>query len=284
MTASYDERRGTYAYDIDSELYVTAKEPFHFPYGYDFEHHTPLDPFRWQYLVFKRKGGALNHRPVYPIDPGGMSDLAGKNGLRMWYGRHVDQMLIAPAVEYDIDDERKLNSAVCAAFYDTGIAFEQETAKPSSTVRVKYRYTGYPAAEAEKLFEESSIYDSLMLDPNHHYIFADEWPKLTFSQFVPMSKTWIYGRTPFMSGHNQRPSYELAEVPGVSSGYAMKLGPGAFGKARLPNASGTKGRWIVTARVKSDNAHGPGGRIELFAEDPKDGKVIRQETHNFGQR
>ena len=28
MTASYDERRGTYSYDIDSELEVTGNEPF----------------------------------------------------------------------------------------------------------------------------------------------------------------------------------------------------------------------------------------------------------------
>ena len=54
-----------------------------------------------------------------------------------------------------------------------------------------------------------------MLDPKHHYIFADEWPRLTFSKLVPMSETWIYGRRPFMTGHNQRPTYELAKRTGV---------------------------------------------------------------------
>src|SRR5262249_26506883 len=66
MTAGFDAKRQTYTYDIDSSLEVLPGQPFHFRYGYDFEHHTPLDPFRWQYLVVRKKGGALVHRPVYP--------------------------------------------------------------------------------------------------------------------------------------------------------------------------------------------------------------------------
>src|SRR5206468_1636029 len=149
---------------------------------------------------------------------------------------------------------------------------EQETSPPGTKIRVKYRYTGYPANETETLFKESKIYDSPTLDPDHYYIFADEWPKLTFSRFEPMSKTWIYGRTPFMTGHNQQPTYELEKNCGAGSGFAMKLGPASFGKANLPVGSLAKGRYIVNALVKSVNVHGPGGRIELEATQAKTGK------------
>src|SRR5581483_3589909 len=153
LAVGFDPERGTYTYDVTSELEVfsgDSGDPFHFRYGYDFEHHTPLDPFRWQYLVFKRADGSLRHRPVYPVDPGPQYDLAQRDGLRVWYGRHREKMLVAPAVEYALPDagKRKLNTAVCAAFYDTGVSFEPETALPGTKVKVKYRYTGYPAAEA----------------------------------------------------------------------------------------------------------------------------------------
>lgn len=280
MTAGFDAKRQTYTYDVDSELEVV--ETFHFRYGYDFEHHTPLDPFRWQYLVLRKKGGALFHRPVYPIDPGPQYDLETNNGLRVWYGRHGEAMTVAPAVEYQIDaGKRRLNTAVCAAFYDTGVGFEAETAKPGTKVRVRYRYTGYPAAEAEALFKESTIYPSHTLDPDHHYLFADDWPRIRFDKFVPMSETWIYGRRPFMTGHNRRPTYELAKTPGVGSGFAMRLGPGAFGAAPLaapPDLA--PGRYAVVARVKSDNAHGEGGRIELTV-TPKGGKESKS-VHYLG--
>jgi hypothetical protein len=282
LTVGYDAKRGTYTYDVDSEL--EALTTFTFRYGYDFEHHTPLDPFRWQYLVVRRDQ-ELVHRPVYPVDPGPLYGVAQKDGLRMWYGRHGEKMVVAPAIEYQLPDagKRKLNTAVCAAFYDTGVSLEPETAQPGTKVKVHYRYTGYPAAEADAIFKASKVYDSFMLDPTHHYIFADEWPKLTFSKFVPLSETWIYGRTPFMTGHNTRPSYELAKDTGVGSGYAMKLGPGAYGKANLPAPKPLlKGRYVVSALVRSDNTHGPGGRIELFALEEKTGKVLRQETHHVG--
>src|SRR5262245_42191957 len=203
----------------------------------------------------------------------------------MWYGRHGEEMTDAPAVEYVIKDsgKRKLNTAVCAAFYDTGVAFEPETAKPGTTVRVRYRYTGYPAAEAEALFKESTVYDSPMLDPDHHYLFANEWPKLTFRQFVRMSETWSYGRRPFMTGHNRRPSYELARTPGEGSGYAMKLGPGAFAAATLATpADMPAGRYALVARVRSENVIGPGGRIELTISAPKGQKPLASHTHYLG--
>lgn len=309
LVVGFDSQRGTYSYDIDSELEVLPGEPFHFRYGFDFEHHTPLDPFRWQYLIARRKNGELYHRPVYPIDPGPQNDLEIYRGSRVWYGRHGETVPVVPAVEYDIKADwhrdpkdvakllpRKLNTAVCAAFYDTGVSFEPETAAPGTKLRVKYRYTGVPAAEAESLFKQSKIYDSPTLDPNHHYIFADEWPKLTFSKFVPLSETWIYGRTPFMTAHNTRPTYELEKNCGAGSGFAMKLGPASFGKGNLPiRRSGfqpddqdpksvglEKGRWLVTALVKSINTHGPGGRIELEATQAKTNKVLATAKHFVG--
>ncbi|MCE9532720.1 MAG: hypothetical protein K8T89_16610 [Planctomycetes bacterium] len=285
MIVGYDTRRGTYTFDVDSELEVLPGEPFHFRYGFDFEHHTPLDPFRWQYLIAKKKGGELYHRPVYPIDPGPQNDLDQQSGVRVWYGRHAEKMRIAPAIEYSIGDvgKRKLNTAVCAAFYDTGVSFEPETSAPGTKIRVNYRYTGYPAAEADKLFKQSKIYDAPTLDPKHHYIFADEWPKLTFGKFVPMSETWIYGRTPFMTAHNTRPTYELEKNCGAGSGFAMKLGPASFGKANLPLAAPlAKGNYAVTALVKSVNAHGPGGRIELEIKQAKTAKTLAEVKHFVG--
>ncbi len=296
MTVGFDPQRGTYTYGVESELEVLPSEPFHFRYGFDFEHHTPLDPFNWQYLVARKRGGDLYHRPVTPNDPGPQYDLEMYHGQRVWFGRHNGDLQVAPAVEYDIAPSwnevtqadgktrtRQCDTAVCAAFYDTGVAFGSETAKPGSKVRVKYRYTGYPASEAESLFKSSKVYSSATLDPNHHYIFADEWPKLTFSQFVPLSQTWIYGRSPFMTGHNQRPTYELEKNCGAGSGFAMKLGPASFGKATLLKAGPLgKGRYVVTALVKSVNTFGPGGRMELEAVQAKTNKVLASAKHFFG--
>jgi len=284
MVVGWDAARSTYTYDVESELEVLPGEPFTFRYGYDFEHHTPLDPFCWQYLICRREGGQIARRPVYPVDPGGMDNLEQSGGARVWYGRHTEKMVVAPAVEYNLPDagRRKMSTAVCAAFYDTGVALAAETAPAGTKVRVKYRYTGWPAEEAEAIFKASKTYETPMLDPQHHYIFADEWPKLTFGQFVPMSDTWIYGRHPFMTGHNQRPTYALEKNAGAGSGFAMKLGPDAFGAADLPiPAPLPEGKYAVTALCRAVNAHGPGGRIELKAKD-KNGKVLREECHFVG--
>ncbi len=323
MVVGYDSARDVYTYDTDSELEVLTKEPFQFRYGYDFEHHTPLDPFGWQYLVVKRDNGDVTHRPVGPFDPGPTSDVQQYHGARVWHGRHPGTLPspVSPVVEYDIAPDlnvdqldptkvkkRQLNTAVCAAFYDTGVSFAPETAAPGTKVRVKYRYTGYPADEAAALFAKSKVQDSPTIDPQHHFIFADEWPKVTFSQFVPMSESWIIGRTPFMTGHNRRPSYQLAKLPPPVQGdnLAMQLGPGAFGAAMLNKAAAfppsggrespgsaastdptlakplTRGRYSLRAVVRSDNAIGPGGRIELKVFDPKQDTVLAEYTHFTG--
>lgn len=284
MTVGWDARRSVYTYDIESELEVLPGEPFDFRQGLDFEHHTPLDPFNWQYLVFRKADGSLQRRPVYPVDPGVQEDLGMAEGLRVWHGRHNDPVPVCPAVEYRTTDTggRKVNSAVCAAFYDTGVAFPRETLKPDQKVSVRYRYTGYPAGEAEGLFREARTVDRPMFDADHHYIFA-EWPRITFSQFAALSDAWIYGRVPFMTGHNRRPTYELAKVPGVGSGHAIRLGPLAFGAAPLPlPADGlAAGRHLLSLKAMGDHLIGPGGRIELTAAD-KAGKTLLELRHFVG--
>ncbi len=276
MIVRFDADRQVYSYDIDSELEMKSGPPFHFRYGYDFEHHTPLDPFNWQYLLFRTKDGTLNRRPVYPIDPGPQYDLEASSGLRVWHGRHNDPVPVCPAVEYSIEGgKRKLNTAVCAAFYDTGVSFEPETLSPGSKVHVHYRYTGYPAEETAKLFKQSVVYAMPTLDPNHHYIFA-EWPKTTFTQYVPLSDSWIYGRSPFRTGHNVRPTYELVKNTGYGSGHAMKLGPLAFGQSPLPlRGPLAAGRYVVSVKAKGENLHGPGGRVEITAADKSDKEIVK---------
>ncbi|MEZ6089422.1 MAG: hypothetical protein R3C05_15605 [Pirellulaceae bacterium] len=214
-----------------------------------------------------------------------VSGMGGTTAIFKWHRLSSTRSIRLGTLERWPMAKRKPSVVIrlCAAFYDTGVAFESETSTPGTKVRVKYRYTGYPADEAESLFERSTIYVAPTLDPNHHYIFADEWPTLTFSQFVPMSQTWQYGRSPFMTGHNQRPTYELAKNCGAGSGYAMKLGPNSFGKAKLSKAGPLgKGRYIVTALVKSINTLGPGGRIEVEATDAKSNKVLATAKHYIG--
>jgi len=284
MTVGWDVRRSVYTYDIESELEVLPGEPFDFRNGLDFEHHTPLDPFNWQYLIFRKADGSLQRRPVYPVDPGVQEDLGMADGLRVWHGRHNDPVPVCPAVEYRTPDTggRKLNSAVCAAFYDTGVSFPRETLKPAQRVSVRYRYTGYPAAVAARLFREARTVDRPMFDSDHHYIFA-EWPKITFSQFAALSDSWVYGRVPFMSGHNRRPTYALATVPGTDNGHAIRLGPLAFGAAPLPVPTDglAAGRYTLSVKAMGENLIGPGGRIELTAAD-KSGKSLVTLQHFVG--
>lgn len=296
MQIGFDWGRGTYTYDIESGLEVFSGDAFDFRYGFDFEHHTPLDPFQWQNLMVRKSGGELYRRPVTSVDPGPQYDVETYHGMRVWHGRYNGDFRVAPAVEYDIAPEwiekagtngsvvrRQMNTAVCAAFYDTGVAFAPEKAAPGTKLRVKYRYTGYPREEADLLFGQSKTYESATLDPAHHYIFADEWPRLTFSQFVPLSEPWIKGRTPFMTGHNQRPSYELVKDCGVGSGFAMALGPTAYGKASLPKAGLlAKGKYEVSAWVKSENVIGEGGRMEVELLDAKTRKSVAEFRHFVG--
>ncbi len=283
MTIGWDATRNTYTYDIESSLEVKAGDPFLFKYGFDFEHHTPLDPFNWQYLVYRTKDGKLNRRPVTPVDPGPQNDLETSEGVRVWHGRHFDPVPVCPAVEYQIKDagKRGLNTAVCAAFYDTGVSFPQEFLKTGEPIRVKFRYTGYPAEEAAKMFRDARSTESPTLDPNRHYIFA-EWPKINFSKYTPLNETWQYGNVPFMTGHNQRPTYEHAKDAQTRSGFAIKLGPQAFAAARLPTPEVMPtGRYALQLRAKGDNLFGQGGRVELTLSD-KANKPLKSFTHYTG--
>lgn len=274
LVVGFDSIRQVYTYDITSELVVLPGEPFLFRYGFDFEHHTPLDPFRWQYLLVKNAKGEMTYRPLSPFDPGVLSDIQTYHGLRVWHGRSSDDYRISPAVEYRIQPEwistrnesgdliqRKLNTAVCAAFYDTGVSFGAVTAQPGDTLRVEYRYTGYTIEETNRLFAEARVQDNPRIDPTHHFVFLrEQWPTIRFNDSLAMDKPWWGGR-PLLSGHNARPTYELATVDGQQ---VLKLPPVSNALAPVGPAALEPGRYLVTVRVKSNNVHGPGGRIEVL--------------------
>lgn len=274
LIVGYDDDRGTYTYDIDSELEVLPGEPFPFRYGFDFEHHTPLDPFRWQYLLIRDGQGQMTYRPLSPFDPGTLNDIQPFGGLRVWHGRTDDVHRVSPAVEYRIQPEwvevrddqgnkrpRRLNTAVCAAFYDTGVAFEAVTAIPGDKLRVRYRYTGYPSHETKQLLSIARVQDNPRIDPRHHFVFlGDQWPTIRFHSALAMDKPWWGGR-PLMSGHNARPSYDFVMEGNLP---VLRLGPSSYAASAVGPEKIEPGRYLVSARVKSSNTHGPGGRIELL--------------------
>src|SRR5262249_61550103 len=93
-----------------------------------------------------------------------------------------------------------------------------------------------------------------------------------FHKSARMSDTWIYGRRPFMTGHNARPTYELVKL---AEGPVMKLGPASFGAAALATPKKlAAGRYAVLARCRGDNLLGPGGRVELTGPPPKTGQPL----------
>ena len=303
MHVSHDNHRGVYVYDIDSELSVLGKEPFHFRYGYDFEHHTPIDPFGWQYLVIRSGRGEMTYRPLSPFDPGPLEDIQQYHGARVWHRRSHGDVGVAPAVEYFIQPEwqrradskggfaqRQLDTTVCAAFYDTGVSYRPETANPGDKVRVKYRYTGYPSSEAASRFKTAHVQDNPRIDPEHHFIFVrDQWPIIRFDGALPMDKPWWGGR-PFLSGHNARPTYNYMKVDGQNM---LRLGPVSYAIAPVGPSTVQPGRYFVSAKVKSVNTHGPGGRIEVLALKKADvhgngfvrhdrGNILKDETPYLG--
>lgn len=298
LTVGFDPARDAYTYDVDSELEVLPGEPFAFRQGFDFEHHTPLDPFRWRYLLMRGRDGGLTYRPLAPFDPGPLDDLATAGGLRVWHGRTGDVRPLSPAVEYDIvpawhrvEDPaggstfRPLNTAVCAAFYDTGVAYPPATLAPGERLRVRYRYTGYPAAETAALFERARVEDNPRIDPDHRFVFArEQWPVIGFADSVAMDEPWWGGR-PFLSGHNARPTYDLLAEEGRQ---VLRLGPSARALAAVGPSPVAPGRFLVAARVKSRNIHGPGGRVEvLFLARPEptgNGYVRLDESNVLGGR
>jgi hypothetical protein len=295
LVLGYDPKRKAYTYDVDTVLEVFKE--YHFRYGFDFEHHVPLGPYYSKYLVVKGDDGKLYYRPVYPIDPGAIYNLAKQGGLRMWYGRTNEPTVLAsPAVEYDIPEtqKRQAYTAVCACMYDTGVAFPAETAKPGTKVAVRYRYTGYPPEEAEGVFKAATVFPMPSLDPKRHLIFA-EYPRTTFKDFLPLDQPW-WGKRPFTSGHNRLPPRYYLEKTGFGSGHAMRLGPGGDCAASLPTPAGPlpKGKYVVSAYAKGDNLHGPGACIDIYATDQQlvhgytggdvrtSTKVHKHERHWFG--
>jgi hypothetical protein len=267
MVVRYDDKRKMYAYDVDSALDLL--KDFEFRFGFDFEHHTPLGPFYSQYLVLTKNDKHF-YRPVYPIDPGAFSGMS-RRGIRMWYGRTNETRPPAmPAVEYDISpgETREMSTAVCACMYDTGIAFNPEKTLAGTKVAVRYRYTGYPADEAERIFKSATVYPTPTLDPTRHLIFAD-YPKTTFGDFRRLDEPW-WGKRPFVTAHNLLPPrYFLEKNTGFHGGFAMRLSAGGDCAASLPTPKGPlpRGKYVVSAYVKGDNIHGPGGYLDLIVTD-----------------
>ncbi|MEY3176747.1 MAG: Concanavalin A-like lectin/glucanase superfamily [Planctomycetota bacterium] len=273
LTVGYDESRDAYVYEIESQLQMLAGPPFQFRYGFDFEHHTPLDPFRWEYLLIRGRDGELSYRPLSPFDPGPLEDIEPVYGLRAWHGRTGERHVISPVVEYQIQPDwielpgeageagrRQLNTAVCAAFYDTGVAFAPASLREGDRLKVRYRYTGYPAEEVSRMFARSKVQSNPRIDPARSFIFAgDQWPRIEFSRRVGLDRPWWGGR-PFLSGHNARPTYDFVDTGGAQ----LRLGPTAFAAAPVGPVDPLPGRWLVTARVRSVNAVGPGGRLEVL--------------------
>jgi len=297
LDVGFDPDRQTYVYDTKSELRVLGDTPFHFRYGYDFEHHTPLDPFGWKYLLIRTRAGTLTYRPLAPFDPGPLDDIESYHGLRVWHGRNRADHWLSPAVEYQIEPEwirgpdgqggtvpRSLNTAVCAAFYDTGVAFAPETARPGDRLRVRYRYTGYRPEESAALFAQASVQPNPRIDPDHHFVFArDQWPTIGFQDRLTMDQPWWGGR-PFLSGHNARPTYDTITEDGQS---CLRLGPVSWGIAPIGPASVPAGRYRITARVCSRNVHGPGGRIEVLSlkkADPHGNGYVLLDQGNLAAR
>lgn len=294
LTIGFDNKRGTYTYDMDSQLTILPGKPFRID-SFELEHHTPLDPFNWKYLVIRKSKDELVHRPVSPLDPGPLSNIEGNNGLRMWYGRHNEALRLAPAVEYFIEPSkrpaphdpkieipRSLSTSVCAAFYDTGVAYEAETLPAGTKIRSRYRYTGYLADEAERIFKASKRIESPRLDPNHQYVWADAWPRLTFSKAKAMSEPWWDAQKPLMTEHNQRPTYKWVKNTGNGSGFALQLPPRSFARSDIPLPKPLPaGRYLMRGWCKADRVMGPGGRIELTA-FAKDDRQLATYTHYLG--
>lgn len=296
MTTSYDPRRKTYVYETESS--IDLLKDFNFRQGYDFEHHEPLGPFSSKFLVLRNHDGKYYYRPVYPIDPGPCNNVAKQGGMKMWYGRTDEPLVMAsPAVEYDLPEleKREANTAVCACMYDSGVGFGPETAKAGTKIAVRFRYTGYPPDEAQAIWKASTVYPSPTLDPNRHLIFAG-YPKTTFADFLPLDQPW-WGRHPFVTAHNcLPPHYYLEKNTGHGNGYAMKLAPGGICAASLPTPAGRlpKGKYLVTIDVKGDNLHGPGGTVSVLVTDQQllhgytgghvrgATKVLKEEKHFVG--
>ncbi|MBI3874590.1 MAG: hypothetical protein HY300_01190 [Verrucomicrobia bacterium] len=296
MKIGWNAAQRVYVYDVDSELEMQPGKQFTFRYGFDFEHHTALDPFAWESLLLKSADGKMFRRPLTPYDSGPIENLATQEGFRAWVGRRGEPFVVGPVVEYEISSGtstgRKLNTAVCAWAYDTGVSFPTETLKGGDKIEVRYRYTGLPAAELVAMRDKAAPPPLQRTDPKRHFIFCDTFPKVDFAQFASLADPWPYGRVPFLSGHNALPHYALATNTGFHGGYAMRLGPRGHALASLPVKQPlAPGRYIVSAWAKADNLLGPGAKMELLLTKDNTGhgyarmnaaNVLKSETHFVG--
>jgi hypothetical protein len=295
MTVGYDPGRGMYTYDFDRTLEMAPGKEFNFQRGLYFEHHDATDPFAWKYMIFKREDGQIYYRPLcHYFDPGSFPDAAMNKGFRAWVGRVDGPDLVSPAVEYEAPtaswETGPASFAVCAWGYDTGIGFPGRILKGGDKIRVKYRYTGYPAEEMKAKLAQAKIYPLPRLDPRRHMIFAKGWPKLDFSKFAALSEWWPYGSIPWQNAHNGLPDYSLEQKSGYGSGFAIKFGALAHAEACLESHGPVrKGRYVVSAHAKGDHLYGPGAYLQVWRmkEHTGDGyagtgTVLGKEVHHFG--
>ncbi len=118
------------------------------------------------------------------------------------------------------------------------------------------------AEETAQLFATARVQANPRIDPAHHFVFLrDQWPTIGFGDALPMDQPWWGGR-PLLTAHNARPTYGLVKEGDRG---VLQLGPVSYGIAPVGPERVEPGRYVVTARVKSINTHGPGGRIELLA-------------------
>lgn len=256
ITLSYDAARDAYAYDSSSELTVVG-QPFTFSYGLDFDHQSSLHTNDWNYQVVQASDGSYVYRPVYPIDPG-LYAPAKPFGRRFWVDPAFDEHPpLVPETQYAITSTKKLNTAICAAFNDSGFGFVPETNVAAGTVyHADLRYTGLASASAEATFASAVVEPLAMLDPTKSYAFA-EWPTQSFPSRA-LNQPWPWPvNAPYLTAHGAVPTY------GAASG-SMILGPGAFASADLPiPAPLAAGRYLVSGLTSSAGLRGPGARIEV---------------------
>lgn len=270
MTVTYDAKRGFYSYDIDRTLEMAPGKEFDFKRGFVFEHHAPTDPFCWKYLIFRREDGEIYYRPVtHYYDPGPFPDAALTKGFRAWVERIDGNDLVSPAVEYEASTipwpTGSAGFAVCAWGYDTGIGFPSAVLKDGARLRLKYRYTGYPAEEMKARLAQAKIYPIPSLDPTKHFILAPGWPKVDFSKFVKLSEWRPYESNAWLSGHNVVPRYALEKASGFGNGFALKLGPADQASVCLRSPGPLpKGNYLVSAHAKGMNLHGPGPYVSVL--------------------
>lgn len=269
MVVSWDAVRASYVYSFTSELEVLATS-FNFYYAIDFEHQAPLHPFEWKWLVAKRLDGLFYRRPVDSIDPGPMRDVQTNGGMRMWYGQWYGDSPYVPATYYSTPNPlaKKTSVSICAAYSDSAYSFLPEILPQGTKIQTSYKYVGLPRTEATAIFDQSVLFTNPLIDPTNHYVFA-EWPTQTFSQTLPTSEPYAFGRIPYETSHNMRLTYE------AEPGGGLRMVPASYAAANLPMPDPlAAGRYLISGISRTQGVVGPGGKVEVKAANVNVGHYV----------